>query len=145
MAFHRFVFVGPNVCPSRRDLVSPGDLLKCAVQKGIDRIVITSPGGKGKLLALYIYLGTGADQTARMHFRSMMGQSFVLSASNIEPARFELARNGWCLVSNGPALRDFLSNAFELIANSDASVVKQEIWRDGTELRILLHISRLVT
>ena len=111
----------------------------------IDRIVITSPGGKGQLLALYIYLGTGADQTVRKHFQSMLGQSFVLSASNIEPARFELARTGSCLVSNGPVLRDFLSNAFELITNSEASVVKQEIWRDGTELRILLHISRLVT
>jgi len=107
----------------------------------VERVVATGSHGN-RVLALYIYIAQIRDVPSRAEFRSKLSRALRLSPSEVRRASSELDQSGMVLVTNGESLRDFSSYLFDIMINSDASIIDQEIWREGTELKVLLLLSR---
>jgi hypothetical protein len=110
----------------------------------VSRLVVTSRAGRGQVLALYVYVDSGRKHDAEMKFRELWDGAIVMGMSSANNARYELATTGHCLVRNvGGEVRSFLSALFDVMSDSDTRIMECSLWRYGTELRLLLRISRL--
>jgi len=142
--YTRVILMAWNISYAEKALQASAALASYLPAYSVSRLVVTSVAGKGRVLALYVYVDSGRVRNAEIKFREFWDQSIVLDTSSAENARYEVARTGQCIVRNvGGELRSFLSTLFDVMSDSDYRIVECSLWREGSELRILLRISRL--
>ena len=109
----------------------------------VSHLVVTSVGGRGDVLALYIYIDKDCQRENEMKLQKLWDQAMVLDATS-NKAPFELARTGELIIRHsGEAIQTFLIALFAFMSNTDARITECSLWREGAELRIILRISRL--
>lgn len=118
-------------------------LTGCLPSYSVTRLVLTSVAGQGRVPALYVYVDSGAPRDNEIGFREFWDAAIALDGKLVNKVRIEIARNGQCIVRNSQGeLSSFLSALFEVMSNSEFRIVECSVWREGSELRLLLRVSR---